>query len=82
MAANAQTMIGAPRFGALHLVLLALPFAGGLVGLARAVALHRDEKAWAGVAAPTPVELATGTEVRFPLERKVPEYATDEAFRL
>jgi len=82
MVANSQTMIGAPRFGPLHLLLLGLPVVGAVVGLVRAAVLRRNELMWEDVAAPTPVELAAGTQVRFPLERKVPEYATDEAFRL
>ncbi|HWB37637.1 MAG TPA: APC family permease [Rugosimonospora sp.] len=75
MAASPQTMIGAPLFGPLHLTLLALPFAGLTAGLARALVMRRNPASgWHLVAEPTLAE----TGVRFPLERKVPEFASQD----
>jgi heme A synthase len=57
MLTNSQTMIGAPRFGALHLVLLAFLVATLVIGLIRAQVLRRSEPdAWARLAGPTRVE--------------------------
>jgi amino acid transporter len=75
MVASAETMIGATTFGPLHLTLLALPVAGLLAGLARALVMRRNAASgWHLIGEPTLAEI----EVRFPLERKVPEFAFSE----
>jgi amino acid transporter len=71
---QAQTMIGATRFGPLHLALLALPLAGALAGLLRAVAMRRDTNhdptQWVRVGQLTPAE----ADAQFPLAAKDASY--------
>jgi amino acid transporter len=70
MVFNAQTMIGAPRFGPLHLALLAGPAAGAVAGLVRALVMRRannlDPTQWLRVGQQTPAEV----DAQFPLAAK------------